>query len=197
MFLYLKMEARSLNPEIKKLRDALSFEAGVKLSCPESICQDQKCSLNQIGKFSISVTYESFRDIMLIIQLFYLQRVEKNPALMSAHYLPGAFLNTSCYSLFIWNIPIVLSLGDLGEKQTDLPRMAGSLNGKAELLTPVMQLRDHRQHFYCKPPKKSGQIKSMPYPINLGRKKSKKKSYIQQKYFKYKKHSLFKQSGLL
>lgn len=89
-------------------------------------------------------------------------------------------------------------LGRLGEKQTDLPRMAGSLNGKAELLTPVMQLRDHRQHFYCKPPKKSGQIKSMPYPINLGRKKSqKKKSYIQQKYFKYKKHSLFKQSGLL
>ena len=45
MFLYLKMEARSLNTEVEKLRDALSSEAGVKLSCPESICQDQKCSL--------------------------------------------------------------------------------------------------------------------------------------------------------
>ena len=72
---------------------------------------------------------------MLITQLFYLQRVEKNPALMSAHYLPGTFLNTPCYSLFIWNIPIVVSLEDLGEKQTDLPQMAESVNGKAELNT--------------------------------------------------------------
>ena len=72
---------------------------------------------------------------MLIIQLFYLQRVEKYPALMSAHYLPGTFLNTPCYSLFIWNIPIVVSLEDLGEKQTDLPQMAESVNGKAELNT--------------------------------------------------------------
>lgn len=78
---------------------------------------------------------------MLIIQL-YLQRGKKNPASMSAHYLPGTSLNTSCYSLFIWNIPI-LPLEDLGEKETDLPKMAGSVNGKAELLIPAMQLRDH------------------------------------------------------
>lgn len=78
MFLYLKMEARSLNTEVEKLRDALSSEAGVKLSCPESICQDQKCSLNQIGKFSISVTHEGFRDIMLIIQLFISRELRKS-----------------------------------------------------------------------------------------------------------------------
>ena len=78
MFLYLKMEARSLNTEVEKLRDALSSEAGVKLSCPESICQDQKCSLNQIGKFSITVTYEGFRDIMLIIQLFISRELRKS-----------------------------------------------------------------------------------------------------------------------
>ena len=78
MFLYLKMEARSLNTEVEKLRDALSSEAGVKLSCPESICQDQKCSLTQIGKFSISVTYEGFRDIMLIIQLFISRELRKS-----------------------------------------------------------------------------------------------------------------------
>lgn len=142
MFLYLKMEARSLNTEVEKLRDALSSEAGVKLSCPESICQDQKCSLTQIGKFSISVTYEGFRDIMLIIQLFISRELRKsslNECSLPARHFSKHFM----LQLVNMEYSYFLSLGDLGEKQTDLPKMAGSVNGKAELLTPVMQLRDH------------------------------------------------------
>lgn len=117
---------------------------------------------------------------------------------MSARYLPGTFLNTSCYSLFIWNIPIP-PLGD-GREGNWLARDGRVCKRESRTLnTSNATQRPLSQHFYCKPPKKSGQIRSMPYPINLkqAEKKLRRKNLIfNRNILSIKKHHLFKQSGL-